>query len=107
MHEGLVTSARGVPIDEGATCEVEIDRTAHDVWSCRVRVRCGQELVYGLADAGYNRCQRVGERFVSAEDRHGTRRDGDPRMQFDLQLGRLVLSDDDPDIYLVLALRRE
>jgi len=93
-------------VHEGESCRIEIDRTSHPEWRCRVRVRCGDELVYGLADAGYNVCREEGGRFVAAEDASATRRDGDPRMRFDLRLGRLVISDDDPDLYLVIGLPR-
>ena len=106
VHEGVVTSARGTPVREGQSCSVEVDGTSHDVWSCRVRVRCGEELVYGLVDAGYNRCREDAGRFVEARDQHGTREDGDPRMRFDLGEGRIVVSDDDPELYVVIGLTR-
>jgi hypothetical protein len=105
-YEGMVTVAEGAAVREGETCRVRVDRTDSDVWSCRVRVLCGGEMLYGLADAGYNRCQARRGEFVAAEDRSGTRRDGDPRMRFDLERGRIVVSDDDPDIEVVVALRR-
>ena len=77
---------------------VEVRHTDGAVLNCRIRVLCGGDVVYGLADAGYNSCHAEGGRFVFARDRHGTRADGDPRMHFDLDSGRVVVSDDQPDV---------
>jgi hypothetical protein len=107
LYEGVVTAAHGSVVQVGETCAVALRGTNHPSYNCRIVVRCGRELLYGLADSGYNRCVvDESQAFVAAIDRHPTRADGDPRMRFDLGRGRVLLSDDNPDLRLEVALRR-
>lgn len=89
---------------EGDACAVEIMRTNGAYLNCRIRVRCSEDVVYGLSGAGYNHCRRDGDRFIFAHDTKGTRQDGDPRMLFDIESGRIFVSDDDPDVEVLVDL---
>lgn len=105
IYRGRVVAARGPTMAvHGATCSVEVRRADGAFLNCRIRIRCNGDLVYGLSGAGFNNCRREGERFVFAHDHNGTRRDGDPRMFFDLLAGRIIISDDDPDVEVLVDL---
>lgn len=98
---GRVVAARGPVVPQrGDACVVEVLRTDDAYYNCRIRVECGGDMVYGLADGGYNACHREGDEVVFARDRNGTRVDGDPRLYFDLTGGRVFVSDDAPDVEL-------
>ncbi|HEY8429156.1 MAG TPA: hypothetical protein VIL20_12305 [Sandaracinaceae bacterium] len=105
LYRGRVVAARGPTIPRaGDICTVEVVATDGVFLNCRIRVRCQDDLVYGLSGAGYNNCRRDGDRFVFAHDSRGTRGDGDPRMFFDLEAGRVIVSDDDPDVEVLVDL---
>ena len=105
VYRGRVIAARGPTMAEhGGQCIVEVQRADGSYLNCRIRVRCNDDLVYGLSGAGFNNCRQEGEQFVFANDHNGTRHDGDPRMFFDLQTGRIVISDDDPDVEVLVDL---
>lgn len=105
VYRGKVVTARGPTMARtGDTCTVEVSRADGGYLNCRIRVRCSDDLVYGLSGAGYNNCRRDGDRLVFAHDSNGTRRDGDPRMFFDLESGRVIVSDDDPDVEVLVDL---
>lgn len=107
-YEGIVTQAHGTVARVGQSCSVSVQRTSHAAYNCRVTIRCGDELIYGLADSGYNECRGGSEaEFVGAQDRYPTRADGDPRMMLDLTNGRAIVADDNPDLRLLISLRRE
>ena len=55
----------------GDACTVEVWSTDHPVLSCRIRVRCGGDTLYGLPGAGYNRCATEGAESIYATDRYG------------------------------------
>ncbi|MCA9605255.1 MAG: hypothetical protein KC619_06660 [Myxococcales bacterium] len=105
VYPGRVVAARGPTMArDGGRCEVEVQAADGAYLNCRIRIRCNDDLVYGLSGAGFNNCRQEGERFVFANDHDGTRRDGDPRMFFDLHAGRIVISDDDPDVEVLVDL---
>lgn len=105
VYRGRVITARGPTMARtGGTCSVEVVRADGTYLNCRIRIRCNRDLIYGLSGAGYNNCRRRGERLVFAHDSNGTRRDGDPRMFFDLESGRIIVSDDDPDVEVLVDL---
>lgn len=104
-YRGRVVAARGPTIPRtGDSCTVEVASTDSHVLNCRIRVRCRGDTVYGVGDGGYNDCRVHDERFVFAHDHNGTRGDGDPRMYFDLEAGRVIVSDDDPDVEVLVDL---
>lgn len=107
VYSGLVTETRGLAVDEGALCEVAITGTDHETYTCRIRIRCGGDVVYGVGDAGFNHCERD-ERgtFVWAHDDGVTRADGDPRLELDVDQGRVVVAGDHPPTLLRIVLRR-
>ncbi len=105
VYAGRVIAARGPTMaEDGGRCSVEVQRADGSFLNCRIRIRCNDDLVYGLSGAGFNNCRQEGERFVFAHDHDGTRSDGDPRMFFDLQAGRIIISDDDPDVEVLVDL---
>jgi hypothetical protein len=107
VYGGRVVAARGPTMARtNDTCSVEVRETDGGYLNCRIRIRCSGDLVYGLTGAGYNNCRRTDERFTFAHDTSGTRRDGDPRMFFDLEAGRVIISDDDPDVEVLVDLMR-
>lgn len=104
-YRGRVVRSHGPTMArDGGECSVEVQRADGTYLNCRIRIRCSGDLVYGLSGAGFNNCRREGELFVFAHDHNGTRRDGDPRMFFDLRSGRIVISDDDPDVEVLVDL---
>lgn len=104
LHRAIVVRSLGsAPAEEGDDCALEVTRVTGDYFNCRIRVSCRGEVLYGLPGAGYNRCELDGEDVRSARDRSGTRRDGDPKLDLDLAHGRVIVSDRDPDMELVLA----
>ncbi len=106
VHEAVVVRSTGsAPAAEGDACEVEVTRVEGAYFNCRVRVSCRGEVLYGLPGAGYNTCRMDGEAIRTAVDPNGTRRDGDPKLSLDLARGEVVVSDRDPDMELVLAIR--
>lgn len=105
VYEARVVAARGPLVPQrGDPCTIEVIRTDDPLFNCRIRIVCNGDVVYGLADGGYNACYAQGARFVFARDRNGTRIDGDPRLYFDLVGGRVLISDDAPDVELELDL---
>lgn len=105
-YEGWVTAVRGPSsIRAGERCMMRVQRTDHDWYNCRVRVRCGGELVYGFADSGYMRCTRgTRDAFVAGQDDRDTRSDGDPQVTFDLRERELHVADRDPHLELRVSL---
>ncbi len=105
VYQARVSAARGpVYPQPGDTCTIEVLRTDDPHFNCRIRVECGGDVVYGLADSGYNACYERGNSFVFARDRNGTRIDGDPRLYLDIVGGRVFVADDAPDIELEIDL---
>ncbi|MFK7986023.1 MAG: hypothetical protein AB8I08_08325 [Sandaracinaceae bacterium] len=105
VYPARVVAARGPTMaEEGGRCAIEVQHADGAYLNCRVRVRCNGDLVYGLSGAGFNHCRHDGGQIVFAHDHSGTRRDGDPRMFFDLRAGRVIISDDDPDVEVLVDL---
>ena len=105
LYDARVVAARGPLVPQtGDICTIEVLTTDHAFYNCRIRIECSGDVVYGLADSGYNACHVDGARPVFARDRNGTRVDGDPRLYFDVVGGRAYVSDDGPDVELELDL---
>jgi len=105
VYQARVIEARGPLVPQrGDACTVEVHHTEDGFYNCRIRVECSGDVVYGLADGGYNACYVEDSHFVFARDRNGTRVDGDPRLYFDVVGGRVYVSDDGPDVELELDL---
>lgn len=105
VYHARVIEARGPLVPQrGDACTIEVHHTQDGFYNCRIRVECGGDVVYGLADGGYNACYVEDSHFVFARDRNGTRIDGDPRLYFDVVGGRVYVSDDGPDVELELDL---
>jgi hypothetical protein len=105
VHEGIVTEVAGsAVVDLGDACSVTIEATDDQVLNCRVRVRCGEEVLYGLPGAGYNRCDGERGRVIAARDGYRTRSDGDPSMVLDLDARRVVVTDTAPDFRVTVSI---
>ena len=106
-YRGSVVRVSGsAPAEMGASCQLEVSPVGGPVFNCRVRVICEGEVIYGLPEAGFNSCETEEGVMMSARDGGGTRRDGDPKMEFDLEVGRVVIGDRDPDMEMIIALDR-
>ena len=53
---------------DGGRCSVEVQRADGAYLNCRIRIRCNDDLVYGLSGAGFNNCRREGERSEQKPD---------------------------------------
>ncbi len=105
VHQGIVTEALGSAIvDVGDACSVVIEKTNDPLYNCRVRIRCGEEILYGLPGSGYNRCDESAGRLVAARDGYRTRADGDPSMTLDLVARRVVVTDTAPDFRVTVSI---
>lgn len=107
-YHGRVIAARGPTMArDGGTCVVQVRGADDGFLNCRIRVRCNDDVIYGLSGSGFNNCRSDDDRFIFAHDHSGTRRDGDPRMFFDLLAGRVIISDDDPDVEILVDLMND
>ncbi|MEM9191905.1 MAG: hypothetical protein AAGF12_22220 [Myxococcota bacterium] len=104
-YRGVVAAVDGsAAVEAGEECTVLVAETSHPTFDCRIRVRCGEDVLYGSAEAGYNRCSGGDDGMAIAEDRLGTRRDGDPKLVLNLELGLVTVSDLRPDMEVVVAI---
>ena len=105
VRDAMVTSVEGsAVVDVGAACSVTVERTDDRVLNCRIRVRCGEEVLYGLPGAGYNRCAVREGRLLGARDGYRTRSDGDPWMSLDLENHTVTVQDSAPDFRVTLGI---
>lgn len=100
----IVRVSGASPAQVGARCLVEVIRLRGGPFDCRVRIACGDDLVYGLSGSGYNTCRVDGGRVLGAVDGMETRRDGDPKLRLDLEHGVARIIDRDPDVLVELAI---
>jgi hypothetical protein len=93
LRKGKVTAVTGdAPVAAGASCEVSLV----PVWgqpSCRARVRCGDETLYGNGNSGYLDCEVVDGKPTRAHDRV---QDTDPAAELDLTGGKVTVDDQTP-----------
>ena len=94
-RSGSVSSVTGdAPAALGAECSVTVKPAR--LWrsiNCKVEIRCGAEIIYGEAEAGYARCEVRDGALVSASDAGSTGADGDAVLALDLDGRRVVVSD--------------
>jgi len=64
--------------------------------NCRIRVRCGDDLLYGDRNSGFNECAIENGAIVAANDEGTSRDDGDPILLLRRDEGRLLLEDSNP-----------
>jgi hypothetical protein len=101
-YRAVATAIEGdAPIGQGAECRVLVAPAYVCGFNCRVRVRCGQELLYGEGAMGYNACrvtQLVGAPpSIEAHDGATTPADGDPRIDLWTSAGRVTVGDEGDD----------
>jgi hypothetical protein len=78
----------------GTRCDVWVTPTAHPEFNCRVEVRCGDTVVYGKPGAGYNHCAVEHGAPVRAHDVDPSSVDHDARLEMDLAVRSVVVSDE-------------
>lgn len=86
---GTVVSGGGL-FDAGTPCTVRMEPAAAHPLDCRVEVSCDGRAIYGVTpETGYVRCS--GRRAV--RDGALSARDGDPRLELDLDSGRVLVEE--------------
>jgi hypothetical protein len=92
-----VTETHGhAAVAAGAECTVRVFPVSSPRFNCRVEVQCGEAMVYGDPRSGFTQCAIEDELPVSAHDLAATYEDGDARLDMDLNLDALVVTDDEP-----------
>lgn len=97
--EAVVEESAGLSsVQVGATCSFEVtrqDRPDGTFW-CNAQVRCGGQLLYGGAGAGFFDCTlyEQPQRHVVGEDPNTTSGDGDAAMRLDTLRSVLTVRDD-------------
>ena len=89
--ETVVRVVGGPPIAPPCRLRVVSDSivlSGGDAYSCRVRVWCGDQLLYGTLDASGGFAQCMGARIWD-----GRIDDGDPALEIDLAEGRVTVDD--------------
>lgn len=107
VRTARVTNVSGsAPVARGAACEVRVEPRPGNQ-NCRTVLRCGTAILYGNRSSnGFNACELADGAFVRVRDDHTTAEGGDPRLDFDLAAGRIVVGDDDPTWEATLQLGR-
>lgn len=79
---------------DATTCELFVSPVPNErTFNCRLVVRCGDTLLYGLGTSGYNRCVLAGGGVVSARDEGTTVVDSDAEIELDVVAQTLRLHD--------------
>ncbi len=97
--EAVVEEVSGLDdVSVGDTCSFDVtrhDRPDRTFW-CNAQVRCGGQLLYGGAGAGFFDCTlyEQPERHVVGEDPRTTSQDGDAAMRLDTLRSTLTVRDD-------------
>jgi serine/threonine-protein kinase len=92
------TSVAGdAPVDENATCQLTVSPAFGCGHNCRLRLVCGDVVLYGAGPSGYADCRvtpRPGGAFdVEAHDEAATPVDTDPRIDLWTSAGRAAVAD--------------
>jgi serine/threonine-protein kinase len=86
------------PMGEGAQCTMAIGFALGCGFNCRLRLTCGQEVIYGARASGYNGCrvtQGTGQLpAIEAHDNGISPEDGDPRIDLWTAAGRVTVADE-------------
>lgn len=86
---GTVVAGGGV-FDEGTVCTVRTERVDSRPFDCRIEVSCDGRAIYGAEPTqGYVRC---GGRDRIRDTRF-TRHDGDPRLDYHVRSGRVIVEE--------------
>ncbi len=93
----VVTSDGNSGVSVGSQCEVRVLPVLTSSFNCLVRVKCDGVILYPDAsqEAGYAPCDALNGSPVRAHDGMFTGADGDPLLDFDVETGRVVISDGD------------
>jgi hypothetical protein len=93
-REATVVRAQGVGLAVGARCTVSVRNESRGGFPCRVAVVCdGLSLFGGSIPGGYAECTARQGRWVLAEDRGFTARDGDPALALDVERATVLVQD--------------
>jgi hypothetical protein len=101
-YRAVATAVEGdAPIGQGAECRVVVAPAFMCSYNCRVRVSCGQDLLYGAGTMGYNSCrieQTVGAPpSIEVHDAAASPSDGDPRIDLWTNANRAAVGDEGED----------
>ncbi len=71
-------------VQSGQPCAIKVFPTwGERGHNCRVSLRCGEQVLYGGGDSGYNRCEFKDGQLVSVKDEGASTADGDPMFSID------------------------
>jgi hypothetical protein len=96
-RQANIVSKSGRPPFGGSRCTLLISPAYAQGHTCRVSLRCGNKVVYGGAQDGYNQCLLEGGEPVSFVDPNPTPASGDPQLQADLKTNTATLGDAQPN----------
>lgn len=74
-------------------CELVVHALSRAGFSCRMSLRCGDNVVYGATTSGLNHCSVVDGLPALATDDGVTSEDGDPAITFDLPNRTMIVRD--------------
>ena len=90
------------PMGDGAQCTLSIGFALGCGFNCRLRITCGQEVVYGARASGFNRCLVTPTAgavpSIEAHDGAFSSDDGDPRLDLWTSAGRVDVRDDESGV---------
>lgn len=102
-YYGIARDVQGrAPIGRGAQCRIVVNPAYGCGHNCRVRIACGQQLIYGAGASGYNECritQTVGAApSIEVHDTGFSPSDSDPRLDLWTTAGRATVSDEGEEL---------
>jgi hypothetical protein len=109
VRTGTIAKIEGSPpAPAGAACTVDVSPAQSGDNNCRIRVRCGNALLYGEGQSGYNQCPIKEGRVGRVKDDRTSATDGDPGLDMDLSENTVIVSeiDGDPSWKVTVALAR-
>ncbi len=89
-----VTGHHGVRVGSGCSIDVTYLPPTRD---CHAWIRCGATLLYAPEHEGFFSCETENGRIVRGRDDNPTDPSGDPQLDLDVDLGRVVVTDRHPD----------
>jgi serine/threonine protein kinase len=97
-RSAVVTGIRGpAPVKPGDACLLRIEPDELGPHNCRARISCGDAVLYGDGEGGYNDCTLRAGKPVGFLDKAVSGVDGDARAGGDLISGHASISDRKPE----------
>jgi serine/threonine protein kinase len=88
-----VKSKTGIAPFTTETCALRLAPARSGQLNCRVRLWCGNNVVYGAGTSGYDQCTIAAREVTGFVDPNPTPKDGDPELAVDLAAGTATLGD--------------